>query len=271
MHFSTYLKRFQVSHVKDKNVDLHISKTQWIFVVIPFSKIIYWKFFLHILEDETKRENINLDSCGSGKMAAEKLSTAKIPVEINVLTCGGTSRTISSRIMVSQTKQLRYRKGFVVRTWVSEKSCLKNCWKGKKQFSWTRWGLFNIFDITLPVKFASCPHRARRERPLSVVLDAMMSLYPLIPPEWIAMRNDVQHSFYAWKFPYQFWPHISDSRCSFPQTWCYLNGWCVYDLWWWRFSSSFQLMAREEKSCHSTSFFASILGFLPLPSGEKIM
>lgn len=45
----------------------------------------------------------------------------------NLLTCGGTSRTISSRIIVSHTKQLRYRKGFAVRTWVSENSCLKNC------------------------------------------------------------------------------------------------------------------------------------------------
>lgn len=45
----------------------------------------------------------------------------------NLLTCGGTSRTISSRIIVSHTKQLRYRKGLAVRTWVSENSCLKNC------------------------------------------------------------------------------------------------------------------------------------------------
>lgn len=115
-----------------------------------------------------------------------------------ILTCGGTSRTISSRIMVSHTKQLRYRKGFAVRAWVSEKSCLKNCWKRKRIFLWWTNPTSTLSLTNLPVKFVSCPHRARRERPPLVVLDAMMSLYPLIPPEWkIAMRSDVQHTFFA--------------------------------------------------------------------------
>lgn len=125
-----------------------------------------------------------------------------------LLTCGGTSRTISSRIMVSHTKQLRYRKGFAVRTWVSEKSCLKNCCKliskkQKKRVNLIKHACHSMVWFKSPVKFVSCPHRARQETPPLVVLDAMTFLSPLIPPEWIAMQNDVKNAFSALKVPYQ--------------------------------------------------------------------
>lgn len=104
---------------------------------------------------------------------------------------------------------------------------------------------------SLPAKFEFCLRRARQERPPLAVLVAMTSLYLLIPPEWIAMRNDVQHTFSAWKVPYQFSPHIFGSLW---QAWCCcLDSWCAFDLWLWRFSNSYQLMAIKETFFHSTS------------------
>lgn len=43
---NSYLKRFQVSHVEDKNVDLHAPQTQRVVVEIPFGEIVNWELFL---------------------------------------------------------------------------------------------------------------------------------------------------------------------------------------------------------------------------------
>lgn len=93
----------------------------------------------------------------------------------------------------------------------------------------------------------------------------MTSLSPLIPPEWIAMQNDVRHTFSASKIPYQWkscW-HISDSLsthsrqtlCCSDSCWCE----CAVDPCIWRLLSSFRLMVIKEMSCHSTSSLFRVL------------
>lgn len=110
-----------------------------------------------------------------------------------------------------------------------------------------------------PVKFVSCPHRVRRERPPSVVLVAMMSLSLLIPPEWIAKSSDVQHTFSASKVPSQSrsCSHMPDSAWRCRRTSGCSDSSGATGPWRWRLSGSFRLTTTEEMSCHSTCFGAT--------------
>lgn len=56
------------------------------------------------------------------------LISLELMCETFCLTWSGTSRTISSRMHVSQTKQLRYVLRLVVAECLTGKSCLKNCY-----------------------------------------------------------------------------------------------------------------------------------------------